>query len=64
MAKKNQKSNNSKQNLLMAVIVIAILAFVAVECFSVLNVSLKTQTAYVTTVYDTVDEKAIVIRDE
>ena len=64
MAKKNQKSNNSKQNLVMAVIVIAILAFVAVECFSVLNVSLKTQTAYVTTVYDTVDAKAIVIRDE
>lgn len=48
----------------MAVIVIAILAFVAVECFSVLNVSLKTQTAYVTTVYDTVEAKALVIRDE
>ena len=43
---------------------IAILAFVAVECFSVLNVSLKTQTAYVTTVYDTVEAKALVIRDE
>lgn len=64
MANKNQKSNNSKQNLVMAVIVIAILAFVAAECFSVLNVSLKTQTAYVTTVYDTVDAKALVIRDE
>lgn len=64
MANKNQKSNNSKQNLVMAVIVIAILAFVAVECFSVLNVSIKTQTAYVTTVYDTVDAKALVIRDE
>ena len=64
MAKNNQKSNHSKQNLVMAAIVIAILIFVAVECFSVLNVSLKTQTAYVTTVYDTVDAKALVIRDE
>lgn len=48
----------------MAVIVIAILAFVAVECFSVLNVSLKTQTAYVVTVYDSIDTTALVIRDE
>ena len=48
----------------MAVIIIAILAFIAVECFNVLNVSLKTQTAYVTTVYDTVETKALVIRDE
>lgn len=48
----------------MAIIVIAILAFVAIECFSVLNVSLKTQTAYVTTVYDTIDTQALVIRDE
>lgn len=45
-------------------IVLAILAFVAVECFSVLNVSLKTQTAYVVTVYDTVDARALVVRDE
>lgn len=48
----------------MAAIVIAILVFVAVECFSVLNVSLKTQTAYVATVYDTVDAQALIIRDE
>ena len=50
--------------MLMAVIVVLIIAFVAVECFSVLNVSLKTQTAYVATVYDTVDTRALFIRDE
>ena len=48
----------------MAVIVLAILAFVGIECFNVLNVSLKTQTAYITTVYDTVSTQAVIIRDE
>ena len=64
MANKKQKSNNSKQYLVMAVIVVVILAFVAVECFNVLNVSLKTQTAYITTVYDTINTQAVIIRDE
>ncbi|MCH5316796.1 MAG: hypothetical protein J1E05_02360 [Eubacterium sp.] len=64
MADKKQKSNNSKQNIVMAAIVLAILAFVAIQCFSVLNVSLKTQTAYVATVYDTVNTQALIIRDE
>lgn len=50
--------------MVMAVIVILIIAFVAAECFSVLNVSIKTQTAYVATVYDTIDTRALFIRDE
>ena len=48
----------------MAIIVILILVFVAAECFSVLNVSLRTQTAYIATVYDTIDTRALFIRDE
>lgn len=48
----------------MAGIIILILIFAAVECISVLSVSLKTQTAELSTVYDTVETRALIIRDE
>lgn len=48
----------------MAVVVLLIFIYVFVQCFSVFNVSLKTQTALTSTVYETIDTKALVIRDE
>lgn len=73
----SESSNSKKQNKLselfskidgrafaMAVVVLLIFIYVFVQCFSVFNVSLKTQTALTSTVYETIDTKALVIRDE
>ena len=64
MADKVKPKKGAGQNLIMLGIIILILIFVAVECASVLSVSLKTQTAEVATVYDTVETRALIIRDE
>lgn len=57
-------SKSSKQKILIAVIVLLIIGFVVGECVSVLSVSIETQTAMTTTVYDTIETRAVVIRDE
>ncbi|MDE5995945.1 MAG: hypothetical protein K2G56_03415 [Eubacterium sp.] len=65
MAKpKIRLSKSSKQKILIAVIVLLIISFVIGECVSVLSVNIETQTAMVATVYDTVETRAVVIRDE
>ena len=64
MVDKVKPKKGAGQNLIMLGIIILILIFVAVECISVLSVSLKTQTAEVATVYDTVETRALIIRDE
>ena len=70
-------SNSKKQNkiseilaradgqmIAMVFLVLLIFIYVFVECFGIFNVSLKTQTALVSTVYETVDVQALVVRDE
>ena len=70
-------SNSKKQNkiseilaradgqmIAMVFLVLLIFIYVFVECFGIFNVSLKTQTALESTVYETVDVQALVVRDE
>ena len=65
MNKNNKNSlKGSKQGILIAVIVFVIVAFVIVECYGVLNVRLQTQEALASTVYETIDTRALFIRDE
>lgn len=54
----------SKQNIVAVLVVLLIFIYVLVQCYSVLNVKFKTQTALVSTVYDTIDVKALAVRDE
>lgn len=53
-----------KQNIAAILVIFLIFVYVIAECCSVLNVKLETQTAIVSTVYETVDVKALVVRDE
>ena len=62
--RKNRLSAAAKQNILIAVILIVIAAVIIGECVSVLNIRLQTQVAEATTVYDTIETRALVIRDE
>lgn len=65
MAEKKRKLSKSlKQNIVIAVIIALIIAFVVFECVSVLNIRLETQVAAEATVYDTIETRALVIRDE
>ena len=61
---KRKLSKSVKQKILIAVIILLIAGFVIGECVSVLSVSLETQVAMATTVYDTIETRAVVIRDE
>ncbi len=62
--RKKRASVISKQNIVAVVVVLLIFIYVLVQCYSVLNVKFVTQTATVSTVYDTIDTQALVIRDE
>lgn len=57
-------SKSAKQKILIAVIILLIIGFVIGECINVLSVNIETQTATATTVYDTIETRAVVIRDE
>lgn len=66
---KNEKVNNKPANKgkdVIAIIVVVALIFVYVfyECYSATNVEVETITAVNSTVYESVDAKALVIRDE
>lgn len=53
-----------KQNLAIIFVVALIVVYVAAELYGAFNVSLKTQTALESTVYETIDATALVVRDE
>lgn len=55
---------NVKPKIVIAVIILLILGFVIGECVSVLSVNIETQVAMTTTVYDTIETRAVIIRDE
>lgn len=61
---KMKLSKSFKQKILIAVILLLIVGFVVGECVSVLSAGLETQVATETTVYDTIETRAVVIRDE
>lgn len=60
--KKTPKLN--KEWLAMGFVVFLIVAYLAVQLYGLFNVRLKTQTAVVSTVYETVQAKALAVRDE
>ena len=62
--KKIKLSPAQKQNAAIIFVVALIVIYVAVELYSAFNVSLKTQTALESTVYETIDTPALVVREE
>lgn len=61
---KKQNFIANKSNILIISVIVLIVLFVVVQCYSVTHIELKTQTATVTTVYDKVSSEALFIRDE
>ena len=61
---KKKKGTISRDSLAIVVAVILILAYIFVECYSVSHIELETQTALTSTVYETIDATALVIRNE
>ena len=66
---KAKKVNNaskyiSKDVIVISVVLIAIAAYIIAECYSATHVDIQTVTAVKSTVYQTLDKKALVIRDE
>ncbi len=53
-----------KGNLAIILVIVLVVVWVFVEVGKVVNVKLETQTAVETTVYDTIDAKALAIRNE
>lgn len=65
MAKeKSKKSYASKQNTAAIIAIVLICVYVISQVVEVMNVKLETETATVSTVYETLDVEALVIRDE
>ena len=70
MADKKAKKVNknakyvSKDIIVIAIVLIAIVAYIVAECYSATHVDVQTITAVQSTVYQTLDKKALVIRDE
>ena len=62
--KKLKLSAQQKQNAAIIFVVLLIAVYIAVELYGAFNVSLQTQTALVSPVYETIDAKALVVRDE
>ena len=62
--KKFKMSSAQKQNAAIVFIAVLIVIYIAVELYGAFNVSLKTQTALASTVYETVDAGALVVRNE
>jgi putative membrane fusion protein len=53
-----------KDNLAILIVVLLVLIYVFYECYSVTHIQLETQTATLSTVYESVDATALIIRDE
>ena len=53
-----------KDSLAIIIVIILVFAYVFYQCYSVLHISFETETALLSTVYDKIDTKALVIRDE
>ena len=62
--KRNKTLKVNKEWLAMGFVVFLIVAYLAVQLYGVFNVRLKTQTAVISTVYETVQAKALAVRNE
>lgn len=63
--KVNKNPKNIKTDVVLIVVVLILIAvYIFVEAYSVTHVDVETITAVTSTVYETIDAKAIVIRDE
>ena len=51
-------------NISIAIAIMLIFAYIAFEVYSVSHIEIKTQTALISTVYEKVDAKAVVLREE
>ena len=51
-------------NISIAIAIALIFAYIAFEVYSVSHIEVKTETALISTVYEKIDAKALVIRDE
>ncbi len=49
---------------LMVAAIVLILAYIAAQVYSVTHIDLKTQTAEITTIYEKIETKALIVRDE
>ena len=63
-SKKKKKVRVKTDVLVMAVILLGIAVFVGVQCYNALHVDVKTVTALKSTVYESIESKALVIRNE
>lgn len=63
--KKNKNPDRISKDIAAIIFVLLIIAgYIIYECYSVTNVDVETVTAVTSTVYETVEAKALVIRDE
>lgn len=62
--KAEKKKTISLDTIGIIVAVLLILVYVIFECYSVSHIELETQTAVTSTIYETIDATALVIRDE
>lgn len=62
--KNEKKKTVSLDTVGIIVAVVLILVYVFVECYSVSHIELETQTAVTSTIYETIDATALVVRDE
>lgn len=53
-----------KDNIAIIVVVLLVLIYVFYQCYSVTHIELETQTATLSTIYESIDATALVIRDE
>lgn len=59
-----KKNTVSRDTIAIVISILAIAVYIFVSCYSVSNIKLETQTAVKSTVYEKIDAKALVIRDE
>ncbi len=63
--KVNKKSGSSGKDVAAMVVVLLIIAvYIFIECYNAVHVDVETITAVTSTVYDTIEVQALVIRDE
>lgn len=63
--KVNKKPENSRKDVIAIIVVVALIfTYVFYECYTATNVDVETITAVNSTVYESIDTKALVIRDE
>lgn len=60
----NMKKLKQKDSIAIIVVVLLVLVYIIAECYSVTRIQLETSTAALSTVYESVDSTAVIIRDE